>query len=785
MTAPEILSILPLRNSVLFPASVVPINVGRPRSVRLIEDAFGREHPTIAVVAQRASEIEEPTFDDLYTVGTLARVVKVIKLGASNYSVVLQGLGRLRLEARTALEPYLRARVVRMPDDGQRDVELDALGASLRESARHLVDLMPNLPREAAAMLDSVGDPGTLADVVASNLPVPTAAKQKVLEAVDLCARVRACLSLVTRQLEILRVKKEISTLVQEEISKSQREYLLRQQLRAIRQELGESDSEDDELDALRERIARAELPTDAERAAKKQLARLRSMQPQSAEYQVTRTYVEWLADLPWAKASPERLDIAEVRRVLDEDHYGLERIKRRIIEFIAVRKVRRDKRGPILCFVGPPGVGKTSLGRSIARATGRNFVRISLGGVRDEAEVRGHRRTYVGALPGRIIAGLKKAGTRNPVFVLDEIDKMGVDFAGDPAAALLEVLDPEQNFSFADHYLEVPFDLSQVMFIGTANTSETIPAALLDRMEVIRLAGYTRVEKKAIARGYIVPRALSGHGLTTELLSIPEDALDVLVDEYTREPGVRQLEKHIASLCRAAAVRIASGDTAPAVVDHDHCASVLGRPRHEKPSLEPLTQTGVAPGMVWTAAGGDIRYVESTRMPGRGEIHLTGKMDDVVRESATTAFSYLRSRTAQLGVPEEFLKKSDVHIHAPSGTLSADAPGTGLAILISVASLLTNRRARADVAVTGEITLRGLVLPVEGVKEKILAAHRAGVRQVIMPRRNLHDLDEVPRDIRDDLQFHLISKVAEAIDLCLEAPPPPEPPEPEEAAAP
>ena len=778
--APETLPILPLRNSVLFPASVVPINVGRARSVRLIEEAFGNDRPTIGVVAQRVAETEDPKFEDVFNVGTIARVLKVIRLSSGNYSVVLQGVARMRIEEQLGRHPYLQGRVLRLGEPPIRDVEIDALAVNLRESARRLLALLPHASREATAVLENVQEPGALADLVASNLPISTAQKQAVLETFDLRTRLRKVLELVTRQAEVFRVKKEISTMVQEEMSRSQREFLLRQQAKAIRKELGEGDDEEDEIEALRDRVARAEMPIDAEKAAKKQLSRMRSMSPAGAEYQSARTYVEWLCDLPWSKTTLDRLEVAEVRRVLDEDHHGLEKIKKRILEYIAVRKLRSDKKGPILCLVGPPGVGKTSLGRSIARATGRQFVRISLGGVADEAEIRGHRRTYVGSFPGRIIGGLKKAAARNPVFVLDEVDKLGNDSRGDPASALLEVLDPEQNFAFVDHYIEVPVDLTQVMFVATANRKDTIPTALLDRMEVIELPGYTREEKIAIARQFLVPKQLSEHGLTPDRLDFALEGIDFIVDHYTREAGVRNLERQVASICRNVAVRVAAGEDVQIMADAAFVEAALGPPRHERNMAEKLGSPGVATGLSWTPAGGDLMFVESSRMPGKGLVHLTGQMGDVMKESVAAAFTYIRSHAAQLGLSEDFLTTIDVHVHMPQGGIK-EGPSAGIAIFVSLASMLTRLRVRPDVAMTGEITLRGTILRVEGIKEKLLAAHRAGMRIIVMPKRNERDLEDLPDSVRKDLTIHLVSRVDEVLALALQVPD--APPAPAETA--
>jgi ATP-dependent Lon protease len=764
-----VLAILPLRNSVLFPASVVPVNVGRPRSVRLIEEACGADRPVIGVVAQKVPETEDPTFDQVHYFGTIARVLKVIRLSTGNYSVVLQGVTRMRMVETLGRHPCMKGRVERIPEAPTRSAEIDAMASHLRESARSLSHLLPTPSRESRSILDNVQDPGALADLIASNMPVSNAAKQAVLETLDVRERILKVRELVDRQCEVFRVKKEISTMVEEEMSRSQREFLLRQQLKAIRQELGEADDDEEEVDVLRDRIARADMPTEAERAAKRELRRMHTMNAASAEYQVARTYVEWLADLPWSSATPDRLNVAEARRVLDEDHHGLEKPKKRIVEYIAVRKLRRDGHAPILCFIGPPGVGKTSLARSIARAAGRKFVRISLGGVADEAEIRGHRRTYVGAFPGRIVSALKKAGSKNPVIVLDEVDKLGKDQRGDPASALLEVLDPEQNHAFHDHYLEVPVDLSHVMFIATANRYDTIPSALLDRMEVIDLPGYTRDEKRAIAREFLIPRQLSEHGLSPERLDFPDPAIDAFVDDYTREAGVRQLEQRVASVCRAVAVRLAQGEDVRQMADARYLESVLGPPRNIQQERERVARPGVSTGLSWTPSGGAIMLVEATRMPGTGKVQLTGSMGDVMKESVATAFSYIRARAADLGLPEDFLAKLDVHVHLPQGAVPKDGPASGITIFIALASMLTREKVRTDVATSGELTLRGNILRVGGIKEKCLAAHQAGIRCLVLPERNAPDLLEVPPEILKDLEVHLVSKVDEVLPLALE----------------
>jgi ATP-dependent Lon protease len=776
----ELLPILPLRNSVVFPASVVPINVGRPRSVRLVEDLVGLERAVVGIVSQRDAEVDEPRYEELYEVGTVARVVKVLRLGPSNYSVVLHGLARFQIVQRATLEPYMRARARRITEDLERDVELDALGASLREGTRQVLSLMPNLPRETAGILDNVRESGALADLIASNLSPDQATvsdKQQILETFEPKARVRAVLTIVNRQLEMLRVKKEVSSMIADE-GKAQRELILRQQMRTIKEELGEG-GEEDEVDELRERLRSAGLPDEVQKVARKQLGRLAGMQQQSAEYNVTRTYLEWLADVPWNKTTPDRLDVEETRRCLNEDHYGLEKIKKRIIEYMAVRKLAGSKKAPILCFVGPPGVGKTSLGRSIARSMGRRYHRIALGGVRDEAEIRGHRRTYVGALPGRIVQGMKKVAVKNPVMVLDEVDKMGVDMLGDPAAALLEVLDPEQNGTFQDHYLDVPYDLSQVTFLCTANNPDTIPNALWDRMEVIECAGYTRTEKLNIAREFLCPKQLSAHGMTDERLDFRTDGLEKIIDSYTREAGVRNLEREIGAICRSLVMRVAEGEADLVLTaDAEAVEKILGAPRYMPDMAERTSSPGVATGLAWTPSGGDILFIEATSMPGKGEVLVTGNLKSVMSESAATAVSYVRSRAKDLGLAPEFLKGMDLHLHVPKGGTPKDGPSAGVTMFAAVASLLLRCAVKKEVAMTGEITLRGNVLPVGGIKEKLLAAHRAGIREVLIPARNEPDLEEIPKEVRDDLKVHLIKRVEEVLPLVLEAPlsPPPQP---------
>jgi ATP-dependent Lon protease len=761
--------------------SVVPINVGRPRSVRLIEEALGQDRATIGILTQKSPDVEEPTFRDLHKVGTLVRVVQVIRVGPSIYTVKLSGIGRFRVTAGMALEPYMRARIRRIPEPLVRDVELDALGGALREGARELLTLNPTLPKEVAGILENVREPGALADLLASSFPndiAPIDDRQRVLEAFDVKERVKLVMELISRQLEVLKVKREITDM-QQEMGQSERETILRQQMKHIREQLGEG-GEDEETEELREKLRKAGLPADVDKLAKKQLSRMMSMHPQSAEWNIARTYLDWLADLPWNKTTPDKIDVKDIKKALDEDHYGLQDVKRRIVEYAAVRQLRADKKGPILLFLGPPGVGKTSLGQSIARAMGRRYGRIALGGVSDEAEVRGHRRTYVGALPGRVIQALKRVGTRNPVLVLDEVDKLGVDLRGDPAAALLEVLDPEQNNSFVDHYMDVPFDLSQVTFLATANNRDTIPAALMDRMELIQVPGYTRNDKLKIAQHYLVPKQLREHGLTLEQLDFTDPGVEAIIDSYTREAGVRNLEREIAGICRWTAVQMAEGREPTAQVDRQKVETVLGAPKHRPEVAERSGEPGVATGLAWTPAGGDILFVEASKMPGRGEIILTGNIRSVMQESAMAAVSFVRSKADKLMLDPAWLKTIDLHLHVPKGAIAKDGPSAGVTMFTAVASLLLNCPVRPDVAMTGEISLRGMVLPVGGIKEKVLAAHRAGIRLVLMPKRNAADLEDIPQEVLDDLDIRLIERMDEILAVVLE-PPLPAPPNDDE----
>jgi ATP-dependent Lon protease len=773
------LPVLPIRNAVLFPGAVAPFDVGREKSVALVEDVDSLPSPVIAIFAQRDPSTDDPGKDDLHHVGCAARVLKALKHSSGNYSLILQGLERIRLEEVTQTAPYVKAKIARLQEQNVGDDEAEALSMSLRDIAKQVVQLMPELPREAGSVIDSIQAPGALADLVAGNLDAPVDEKAALLETVDAKERIRKVLKLLTRQLEILKMRERINSQIKEEMGKNQREYVLRQQLKAIKEELGEDEGDQGDLDGLEERIAKANLTTEAEQVAKKQLKRLRNMQVGSAEYTVVRTYLDWILDLPWHAQTPDNMDISAVRKVLDEDHYGLEKVKKRILEYLAVRKLKKDKKGPILCLIGPPGVGKTSLGRSIARALGRKFVRISLGGVHDEAAIRGHRRTYVGALPGQIIQGMKKAGTINPVFMMDEVDKIGHDFRGDPAAALLEVLDPEQNNTFADHYLEIHYDLSNVMFVATANIADPIPAPLRDRMEILEIPGYTRREKLAIARQHLIPKQLEEHGITKEQLDITDKAVDVVIDTYTREAGVRTLERQVAGVIRGVAVKIAEGDTTPRKVDdEDSIREFLGPQKFTSEVAERTEEPGVATGLAWTSVGGEILFIEATRMFGTGKLQLTGQLGDVMKESAQAALSYVRTNAERYGIAKDFLEKSDIHIHIPAGGMPKDGPSAGVTMFTALVSMLTAIRVRHDVAMTGEITLRGRVLPIGGLKEKVLAAHRAGIKRVLVPERNKADLDEVPAEVKNDLEFVFVSKMDQVLEAALEEMPKPKPEE-------
>ena len=763
--------LLPLRGGVLFPLATVPYEVGRPKTVALVERVAADAVPYVVVFAQRDAGVDDPSASDLHDLGTLARVIAVEKQPKGTYAIAVEGVARVRLSSIEQTTPYLQARVapVELPANADDD-ELDALGLTLREATGRLLALLP-VPHEVVARVAAIKALGELTDVIATYLDVSVEEKVELLGLVDLKARIRKLLAHLGHRTEVLRMRDKINSQVKDDMDKNRREYVLRQQLKAIQDELGEGDDEANDLDDLAKRIGEAKLSPAAAEVAKKQLQRLRSMSGQSPEAGMVRTYLEWILDLPWeASAAPEP-DIAAVRAVLDADHHGLEKVKKRILEYLAVRKMKGNTKGPILCLIGPPGVGKTSLGKSIARALGREFVRVSLGGVHDEAQIRGHRRTYVGALPGQIVQGMKKAGTTTPVFMLDEVDKLGSDYRGDPSSALLEVLDPEQNDTFTDHYLEIPYDLSKVVFVATANVGDTIPPPLRDRMEIIEIPGYTRTEKLSIARRHLLPKQLREHGMTAEQIEVTDEAIEAVIDRYTREAGVRSLERQLAAIVRAVVVQTAEGKVDGKVIvrTEEDLQRSLGPAKFTSEVAERTEDPGVATGLAWTPVGGAILFVEATKMPGKGKIMLTGQLGDVMKESATAALSYVRANAERFGIRRNFVDDSDIHIHVPAGGMPKDGPSAGVTMLSALVSLLTGVRVRHDVAMTGEITLRGRVLPIGGLKEKVLAAHRAGIKRLIVPERNRADLDEVPDEIKESLEFIFVSRMDQVIEAALE----------------
>jgi ATP-dependent Lon protease len=762
------LPVLPLRNLVLFPGVVLPVDVGRTGSLKLVDDVVKRQPARLMIATQRDPQVEDPKPEDLHPIGVEAEVLKVVKLSESRITVVVRGVERRRLGVFSQLTPYLEADIHPVEETNFTSPEAEGLAMAVREAAKQVIALSPDIPDENAQIIDAVREPSRLADLASANVEMSTDERMTLLGELDVSARLQRVLATLQHRVQVFQVKEKIDTQVREEFSRHQREAVLRQKLKAIQDELGEGEDSED-LGEFEEKIKNGGMPDEVRKAAEKQLARLRGMPAASAEYTVARTYLEWLTELPWAKRTDDRLDLAEARAILNADHYDLEKVKRRILEYLAVRKLAPHKKGPILCLAGPPGVGKTSLGKSIARALGREFVRVSLGGVRDEAEIRGHRRTYIGALPGRVVQGMKRAGTKNPIFMLDEIDKLGADFRGDPSAALLEVLDPEQNNSFSDHYLEVPFDLSEVIFIATANDLTPIPAALRDRMEILELPGYTRDEKRHIAERYLVPKQLGEHGLTVEHCRLTPEALDEIIDHYTREAGVRNLEREIANVVRGVAVKVASAETIKTDVTAHDVGEYLGPQKFFSEVAERTEEAGVATGLAWTPTGGDILFIEATRMPGKANLNLTGQLGAVMKESAQAALSYVRSHATQWGLAPDFLEKIDLHLHVPAGAIPKDGPSAGTAILTAMVSLLTGRRVRGDVAMTGEITLRGSVLPVGGIKEKVLAAHRAGIKRVILPERNAKDLVDVPDEVKRTLEVVTVKKVDEVLYAALE----------------
>ncbi|MHC4476318.1 MAG: endopeptidase La [Planctomycetota bacterium] len=764
---PEVVGILPIRNVVAFPGTVTPLVVGRDRSRQLVEDTRPNES-IIGLLTQRNPETERPGFQDLYRVGAAATVLKRMRMPQGPLHVVVHSIARFRVVKPVATEPYLKAHVRPLKVKVPQTKKLRALMVNVRHTAERVIALSPSVPEEAAVLLENIESPSALADFLAANLGLPIREKQQLLEDTDAAIRLEKISVALANQLEVLELSHKIQGRVKESIDKSQREYFLQEQLKAIQSELGQEDRRTEELRQIKENIDKAQMPENVEQEALRELDRLGKIPPASPEYSVIRTYLDWVCELPWAISTKDQLDVNRAQRILNRDHYDLTKVKKRILEFLAVRKLNPKGKSPILCFVGPPGVGKTSLGRSIARAMGRKFIRISLGGIRDEADIRGHRRTYIGALPGRILQELRKCQSKNPLFMLDELDKIGADFRGDPASALLEVLDPEQNFSFTDHYLDQPFDLSSVMFIGTANYTEPIAPALQDRMEVIDLPGYTESEKLNIAKKYLVPRQLKEHGLSKKTLTIKDEAILAIIRSYTREAGVRNLERNIAAVCRAVATDIARQKKRRATIGKAELSKMLGPAQFESELAMRTGMPGVATALAYTPVGGELLFIESASMPGKGQLQLTGHIGDVMKESAQAAFSIVKANAAKLKIAPDRFKKFDYHIHVPAGAIPKDGPSAGVAMFTSLVSLLLGKSTRPDVAMTGEITLRGLVLPVGGLKEKILAAKQAGIKTVILPARNKKDIPDVPAEAKKGLEFAFVKNTNEALKIAV-----------------
>jgi ATP-dependent Lon protease len=766
---PDNLPILPLKNTVLFPGVVVPITVGRDQSLALVKEAY-ESTKTIGVVAQKDETVENPEESDLYKFGTVAQILKLIKMPDGSKSIVIQGKSVFSVTGFTQTDPYFRADVEPVKQEMDiTGVELDASIRSIKETASKIVNLSPNIPSEASIAINNISSPSFLLNFISSNLQVSIADKQEILEVIKFSDRLEQVMEHLNKELQVLNLSEEIRTKVKTDIDDQQRDFYLRQQMKAIQEALGE-DSEQQDIAKLRERLKNKEgIPEEAKNEAEKEIQRLEMTPNSSPNYGIIHSYVEWILDLPWGEYSEDKLDLKRARKILDEDHYGLEKVKKRIIEYLAVLKLKSDMKAPILCFYGPPGVGKTSLGKSIARALNREFERFSLGGIHDEAEIRGHRRTYIGALPGRILRSMKKAGKGNPVMMLDEIDKVGSDFRGDPTSALLEVLDPEQNDSFTDNYLELEYDLSKVMFIATANSLDTIPAPLRDRMEIINISGYTQEEKVQIAKKYLIPKQIEENGLSKKQIKISQPAVEKIIDQYTRESGVRNLEREIGSVCRNVAARIASGDVDKMSVGVNDLNDILGKRKFFSDVAERTTVPGVSTGLAWTPYGGDILFIEASVSRGTGKLHITGQLGDVMKESAMLAISYLRARYKELNIPEEAFKYWDLHIHVPQGAVPKDGPSAGVALLSAVASIFTQRKVKGTLAMTGEITLRGLVLPVGGIKEKVLAAKRAGIEKVFLPKKNEKDVAEIDQDVIGKLDVEYLERMEPILDLILE----------------
>ncbi len=772
-TVPEILPIMALRNTVLFPQQVIPIYIGRERSLRLIED-LPENKKRVVVVAQKEGSIESPDKEDLFEWGTIAQVLKIFNMPDGSKSAIVQGLERAKIQSFIQQEPYFKGAILKTQEHYKPTIEIDAMLTNIRQLYVKLIKVAPYLSEEHTSILSNIQHPGRLVDRVMHLVNVPVAEKQKVLEELNVKKRLEKAIVVINREIQRIELGEMIQSEVQDEISKTQREYFLREQLKAIKKELGE-DEGTVELKEIEEKITKSKMSDEARKVAEKELDRLHKIPPASPEYTVSRTYLDWLVDLPWGIYSEDNVDVKKSQEILDEDHYGLEKVKTRVIEYLAVRKLKEqvDKdeivKGPILCFVGPPGVGKTSMGKSIAHAMGRKFVRISLGGVRDEAEIRGHRRTYIGSLPGRILQSIKKSGSSNPIFMLDEIDKVGADFRGDPSSALLEVLDPEQNSTFSDHYLEVNYDLSKVMFISTANMVDTILPALRDRMETLEFSGYIEEEKLNIAKKFLIKKQIKEHGLTNTDVEFKDEAIRCLINNYTREAGVRNLEREIANICRKVAREIAEKKKKKSfIIDIKAVQHYLGPQKYFIDIAERVSRPGVAIGLAWTSVGGDILFIEATSMKGTGKLKLTGQLGDIMKESAEAALSYIRSNARDMGIDEEIFSNIDIHIHVPAGAIPKDGPSAGVTILIAIYSLLKKKKVKDNLAMTGEITLRGAVLPIGGVKEKVLAAHRAGLKRVILPDHNRKDLVEIPKQTKKEIRFDFVKEMSEVLDLAV-----------------
>ena len=765
---PDNLPILPLKNTVLFPGVVVPITVGRDRSLALVKDAYEGDK-TIGVVTQKDESIEDPSYDDLHTIGTVAQILKLIKMPDGSKSIVIQGKSVFEVTEFEQKDPYFKAKVQAYPKEMDiKDLELDASVRSIKETAVKIINLSPNIPSEAAIAVDNISSPNFLLNFISSNLNVDVEDKQTLLQTKKLSESIDQVMKFLDKELQVLNLSEEIRSRVKTDIDEQQRDFYLRQQMKAIQEELGE-DSEQQDIDDLRTKLNEKQLPDHARETAEKELQRLEMTPSASPNYGIIHSYVEWILDLPWEEYSEDKLDLEYARTILDEDHYGLEKVKKRIIEYLAVLKLKKDMKAPILCFYGPPGVGKTSLGKSIARSLNREFERFSLGGIRDEAEIRGHRRTYIGALPGRIIRAMKKAGKGNPVLMLDEIDKVGADYRGDPTSALLEVLDPEQNDTFSDNFLELEYDLSKVLFIATANSLETIPAPLRDRMEIINISGYTLEEKTEIAKKYLIPKQTTENGLTPEQISISDAAIEKVIDEYTRESGVRNLDRRIGSLCRGVAAKVAMGEVETFTIDVEQVEEFLGKQQYFSDAAERTMVPGVATGLAWTPFGGDILFIEASVSRGTGKLNITGQLGDVMKESAMLAISYLKANAETIGIPSDAFKYWDLHIHVPAGAVPKDGPSAGVSLMSAIASIFTQRKVKGTVALTGEITLRGLVLPVGGIKEKVLAAKRAGIKQVLLPAKNEKDVEEIEKEVIGNLKVDYVDRMDPVLDFMLE----------------